>query len=254
MNAQGVSIERGMHRPILSSLHAAFSFGGFAGAGPRSAWPPRSGVAPLPHFAFAAVLFGVPGLVATSRLPLEDHDADSQAPKLRWTRIPGRLALLGVACFFSLMAEGGASDWSAKLVRDDLAGNGRVRGDRLCGVQHRHGRGPAAHGPTLGPLGSRRPPAAQRRARRGGLCRRPRHRHGSERGRRVRRARHRAGRGHPDAVPRRRRSSGRVRPGRRWPPSARWATWASWPGRRSSAPSRSSARCGWPAACSCSRG
>jgi MFS family permease len=33
-----------------------------------------------------------------------------------------RLALLGVACFFSLMAEGGASDWSAKLVRDDLAG------------------------------------------------------------------------------------------------------------------------------------
>ena len=33
MNAQGVSIERGMRRPILSSLHAAFSFGGFAGAG-----------------------------------------------------------------------------------------------------------------------------------------------------------------------------------------------------------------------------
>src|SRR5205807_413463 len=32
MNAQGVSIERRMRRPILSSLHAAFSFGGFAGA------------------------------------------------------------------------------------------------------------------------------------------------------------------------------------------------------------------------------
>jgi MFS family permease len=30
--------------------------------------------------------------------------------------------LLGVACFFSLLAEGGASDWSAKLVRDELAG------------------------------------------------------------------------------------------------------------------------------------
>jgi MFS family permease len=36
--------------------------------------------------------------------------------------MPVRLALLGVACFFSLLAEGGASDWSAKLVRDDLAG------------------------------------------------------------------------------------------------------------------------------------
>ncbi len=121
MNAQGVSIERGMNRPILSSLHAAFSFGGFAGAG-LGALAAALRVAPLPHFAFAAVLFGALGLVATSRLPVEDHDADSEAPELRWTRIPGRLALLGVACFFSLMAEGGASDWSAKLVRDDLAG------------------------------------------------------------------------------------------------------------------------------------
>src|SRR5581483_8674077 len=31
-------------------------------------------------------------------------------------------AVIGVACFFSLLAEGGASDWSAKLVRDQLAG------------------------------------------------------------------------------------------------------------------------------------
>jgi MFS family permease len=76
----------------------------------------------LVHFAFAAVLFGIPGLVATLRLPRDDLDADAEAPKLRWTRIPARLALIGVACFFSLLAEGGASDWSAKLVRDDLAG------------------------------------------------------------------------------------------------------------------------------------
>ena len=121
MNAQGVSIERGMDRPILSSLHAAFSFGGFAGAGLGALAAARD-VAPLPHFAFAAVLFGIPGLLATWRLPRDDHDADAHAPKLRWTRIPARLALLGTACFFCLMAEGGASDWSAKLVRDDLAG------------------------------------------------------------------------------------------------------------------------------------
>jgi MFS family permease len=36
--------------------------------------------------------------------------------------MPARLAVIGVVCFFSLLAEGGASDWSAKLVRDDLAG------------------------------------------------------------------------------------------------------------------------------------
>ena len=121
MNAQGVSIERGMRRPILSSLHAAFSFGGFAGAG-LGAIAAAVDVVPLQHFAFAALRFGLPGLFATFQLPREDHDADAEAPKLRWTRIPARLALIGVACFFSLVAEGGASDWSAKLVRDELAG------------------------------------------------------------------------------------------------------------------------------------
>ena len=121
MNAQGVSIERGMDRPILSSLHAAFSFGGFSGA-LLGAIAAALDVAPLEHFAFAALLFGLPGLFATFQLPREDHDADAHAPRLRWTRIPARLALIGVACFFSLVAEGGASDWSAKLVRDELAG------------------------------------------------------------------------------------------------------------------------------------
>jgi MFS family permease len=121
MNAQGVSIEREMKRPILSSLHSAFSFGGFAGAG-LGALAAGLGISPLVHFGFAAALFGVLGLLATSRLPRGDHDVDAQAPKLRWTRMPARLALIGMACFFSLLAEGGASDWSAKLVRDDLAG------------------------------------------------------------------------------------------------------------------------------------
>ncbi len=121
MNAQGVSIERTRGRPILSSLHAAFSFGGFAGAG-LGALAASLHVAPLPHFAFAAVLFGIAGLLATARLPRHDHDVDAQAPGLRWRRLPGRLVLLGIACFFCLVAEGGASDWSAKLVRDNLAG------------------------------------------------------------------------------------------------------------------------------------
>jgi hypothetical protein len=121
MNAQGVSIERGMKRPILSSLHAAFSFGGFAGAG-LGALAAALHVVPGTHFAVAAVLFGAPALIATWRLPRDDHDVDAHAPRLHWKRLPARLALLGVACFFSLLAEGGAADWSAKLVRDDLAG------------------------------------------------------------------------------------------------------------------------------------
>jgi hypothetical protein len=122
MNAQGVSIERHLSRPILSSLHAAFSFGGFAGAG-VGALAAALHVAPLPHLAGAALVFGVPGLIAVGPLLGQDRDNDAHAPALRWRRVPSRLALLGAACFFCLMAEGGASDWSAKLVRDDLAGS-----------------------------------------------------------------------------------------------------------------------------------
>lgn len=122
MNAQGVSIERHLGRPILSSLHAAFSFGGFAGAG-LGAVAAALGVAPLPHLAAAALLFGIPGLIAGGALMRRDEDADAHAPRLRWTGLPSRLVLLGMACLFCLVAEGGASDWSAKLVRDDLAGS-----------------------------------------------------------------------------------------------------------------------------------
>jgi MFS family permease len=125
MNAQGVSIERELTRPILSSLHAAFSFGGFAGAG-LGALAAALGIAPLPHLAFAALLFGIPGLVATRPLLARDLDDDEHAPALRWRRLPVRLTLLGAACFFCLMAEGGASDWSAKLVRDDLAASAAI--------------------------------------------------------------------------------------------------------------------------------
>jgi MFS family permease len=119
MNAQGMTVERRRRTPILSSLHAAFSFGGFAGAG-LAAVAAGLSVAPFPHLAAAALLFGIPGLIAIAPLLHHDEDADAQAPAMRWRRLPTRLALLGAACFFCLMAEGGSSDWSAKLLRDGL--------------------------------------------------------------------------------------------------------------------------------------
>ncbi|HEX4108569.1 MAG TPA: hypothetical protein VHX88_10565, partial [Solirubrobacteraceae bacterium] len=97
MNAQGMSVERRLGRPILSSLHAAFSFGGFAGAG-LGALAAGLGVAPLPHLAAAAVIFGVPGLIATVPMLASDEDSDVHAPALRWRALPTRLVLLGIAC------------------------------------------------------------------------------------------------------------------------------------------------------------
>ncbi len=140
MNALGMSVERRRGRPILSSLHAAFSFGGFAGAS-LGALAALLGVAPLPHLAVAAVAFGLPGLVALGRLPATDEDGDAQASTRRRRRVPGRLVLLGAACFFCLLAEGGASDWSAKLVRDDLAGSAALGAAAYAGFSIAMGAG-----------------------------------------------------------------------------------------------------------------
>ncbi|MDX6665073.1 MAG: hypothetical protein QOG68_1279 [Solirubrobacteraceae bacterium] len=122
MNAHGIAVERRSGRPILSSLHAAFSFGGFAGAGVGAAATALH-VSPTPHLIAAALLFGLPGLAAVRPLLRGDSDPDAHSPQLGRTRLPARLALLGAVCFFCLLAEGGASDWSAKLVATDLGGS-----------------------------------------------------------------------------------------------------------------------------------
>jgi predicted MFS family arabinose efflux permease len=121
MNAQGMTVERRLGRPVLSSLHAAFSFGGFAGAG-LGALAAALDVSPTPHLVVAAALFGVPGVLAIRPLLRHDEDPDAGAPHLAWRKLPVRLLLMGIACFFCFLAEGGASDWSAKLVDDDLGG------------------------------------------------------------------------------------------------------------------------------------
>jgi hypothetical protein len=118
MNAQGVAVERRVGHPILSSLHAAFSFGGFAGAG-LGALAAAASIAPEPHLLFAALLFGLPGHVAVSSLLAHDDDPDARAERRSLHRL---LGLLGVAAFCCLLAEGAASDWSAKLVSGPLAG------------------------------------------------------------------------------------------------------------------------------------
>ena len=229
MNAQGVAIERRMRRPILSSLHAAFSFGGFAGAA-LGAVAAALSVAPLPHLAFAAVLFGIPGLLAIRPLLRNDDDADAHAPALTIRRLPSRLALLGVACFFCLMAEGGSSDWSAKLVRDGLAGSAAIGAITYAVFSLAMASGRL----VADPFGN----AGGRSASCGGLARSPPS--GSPLGWRSARSDRRSS-GSPRSVSAWPGSCRRCfapvptsrvcRPDRRWPRSARLATSASWQGR-----------------------
>jgi len=117
MNAQGLALERGYGRPILSSFHAAWSFGGLAGAG-LGALAAALDVEPLAHFAALALLLG-PAALATSRWLVHEEDGRSaERPRLR--RPPRRLLSLGLLAFCGLFAEGVAADWSAVYLAGPL--------------------------------------------------------------------------------------------------------------------------------------
>lgn len=121
MNSQAVAVEKGYARPIMSSFHAAFSFGGLAGAiiGGLVA---SVGFAPLPHLSGAAFLCATTAAVAyRSLLPASADAADEGAPA--FARPTRALLGLGVISFCVLLGEGAMSDWSAVYL-DGTLGTG----------------------------------------------------------------------------------------------------------------------------------
>jgi hypothetical protein len=110
MNAHGVEVERRLGRPILSSLHAGFSFGGLVGAG-AGALVAHRGVDVRIHFAVMALVLAAVAVAAAPRL-LPSH-ADAALPGGRLALPPRGLWPLGAIAFCCLLAEGAAADWSA---------------------------------------------------------------------------------------------------------------------------------------------
>lgn len=145
MNAQGVLIQRQIGRPILSSMHAAFSFGGFVGALLGGAIA-AAGVSPEAHLTGTAILSGVVMFAAGRNLLAAHEDGNDGGPA--FVRPSRALAALGVLAFCGLLAEGAVADWSAVYLSNTLetgaglaAGGfaafsltmavGRLTGDRL---------------------------------------------------------------------------------------------------------------------------
>jgi len=144
MNAQGVEVERAAGRPILSSMHAGFSFGGLVGAG-LGALAAATGVGVLANFLVLGLLAAAIGewvsraLIADAPAPDARHTSPAGTARGRW-----RLRGLAFCCLF---AEGAAMDWSAVHLRTIGAGaavaalgyaafsvamaTGRLGGDRL---------------------------------------------------------------------------------------------------------------------------
>lgn len=166
INAQAVRVERALGRPLMSSFHAAFSFGGLAGAS-LGGLAAHAGVSPAATF-LAAGLPIVAIVLGCTRvlLPAEHGPAtrvrpvDPTAGAAIAGEIPaiqaeparvistGLIALLGLLGIFCLVGEGAAGDWSAVYLRDHLGASvgfaptafaafsiamavGRLCGDRL---------------------------------------------------------------------------------------------------------------------------
>lgn len=111
MNAHAVAVEKQYERPIMSSFHAAFSFGGLAGSGIGGLAASLGISVPL-HFLIVASLISVAVIPAYRRLLPASADAgEPGGPAFAW---PTRALLgLGLISFCVLLGEGAMSDWSA---------------------------------------------------------------------------------------------------------------------------------------------
>lgn len=111
MNSQAVAVEKGYGRPIMTSFHAAWSFGGLAAAG-VGGLVASFGVGPLPHFAAVGAFSLLAFLVAYRNLMPPGADAaESGAPA--FARPSRALLGLGLVSFCVLLGEGAMGDWSA---------------------------------------------------------------------------------------------------------------------------------------------
>lgn len=119
MNSQAVVVEQRYGRPIMSSFHAAFSFGGLAGA-TTGGLVAAVEVGPLPHLSVVAALCAVAALVAYR--PLLPASADAVGDGAPAFARPTRALLgLGIISFCVLLGEGAMADWSAVYLNDTLS-------------------------------------------------------------------------------------------------------------------------------------
>ncbi len=117
MNAHGVEVERRLPRPVLSSLHAAWSIGGLAGAAVGGLVAGAGGDVRV-HLVVVPALVCATALLASRALLAGAVDATPPVRTLR--RPPRRITLLGLIAFCSMFAEGAAADWSAVYLDQEL--------------------------------------------------------------------------------------------------------------------------------------
>ena len=129
MNVLAVDVQARVARPIMSSLHGAWSAGGLVGAGAGSL-AAHADLPPLLHLIAVAVVLGCVlaaalVLLLGARLPVRYVPRPgalrpSMSFKARMPRGDRVLLGLGVICFCAFLAEGALADWSAVWLHDKV--------------------------------------------------------------------------------------------------------------------------------------
>ena len=127
MNVLAVDVQARVPRPIMSSLHGAWSAGGLVGAGIGSL-AAHANVPPLTHLiviaaVLASVLLLASWLLMGARLPSRSTTPPatmrpSMSFRSHGARVDRVLLGLGVICFCAFLTEGALADWSAVWLHD----------------------------------------------------------------------------------------------------------------------------------------
>jgi MFS family permease len=122
MNVHGLTVEQRLRRPILSSLHAAFSFGALGGAA-AGGLVAGAGVGVETHLGVVACL-GVAAAFGLWRLLLPPS-ADALPDGPRFARPTRALFAVGVFAVCAVLSEGVVQDWAAVYLHGEVgAGEG----------------------------------------------------------------------------------------------------------------------------------
>ncbi len=128
MNTVAVDMVAALRRPVMPGFHAAWSFGGLAGAGLGGLLAPH--LSPLRHLALIAVACLLVA-AATSRtlltvsipVPVAEAPAADRAPPAwrRAWRAGQVVGLFGLIALCAAYGEGAIGDWGALHLRQDLS-------------------------------------------------------------------------------------------------------------------------------------
>jgi fucose permease len=117
MNSHGVKVEKDLRRPIMSSLHAGWAFGGMAGAGFAAACA-AVGIDPRVTVAVGSAL--LLWLVTASARRIGHGSTAEGEDTPRFTLPSPGVLLLAVLCLLVMVTEGAMADWGGLYLRQDL--------------------------------------------------------------------------------------------------------------------------------------